>query len=94
LADNNAGTTGTTFTHALLAGSLALGNGGAEGDVTVDQRGVTRDMPPDIGAFELEGNSGGGGGCAANSDVRLDPTLPGMLAAALAFFGLRRRAAK
>jgi len=93
LADNNAGTTGTTLTHALLASSLALGNGGAEGDVTVDQRGVARENPPDIGAFELAnigGGGGGGGGCAVGGEGRLDPTLPAMLAAGLGFFGWRR----
>lgn len=98
LADNNAGTTGTTFTHALLEGSPALGAGGAEVDITVDQRGVTRETPPDIGAFELvtavpvpPPTGGGGGGCAVGGNGRLDPTLPAMLAAALAFFGWRRR---
>lgn len=75
LADN----TGPTFTHALLAGSPALGAGAADATVTVDQRGVTRDAIPDIGAYEVptppapgdgsttpdDGSTatGGGGGC-------------------------------
>ncbi len=48
LADN----TGPTLTHALLAGSPALGAGGADPTVTLDQRGVARDAVPDIGAYE------------------------------------------
>jgi CSLREA domain-containing protein len=96
LADNNDGTTGTTFTHALLPGSPALGMGGADA-ITVDQRGVTRQSPPDIGAFELVTTSAGdddGGGCTIGGNGRFDPTLPAMLAAALALFGWRRRAGK
>jgi hypothetical protein len=89
---------GTTQTHALLAGSPALSAGGAELDVTVDQRGEPRESPPDIGAYErdniVNGGGGGGGGCAVGGDGRFDPTLPAMLAAALAVFGWRRRAAK
>jgi predicted outer membrane repeat protein len=90
---------GPTQTHQLAAASPALGKGGSVVGITVDQRGVTRDTPPDIGAFELVTGStptasGGGGGCAIGSDGRLDPTLPAMLAAALAFLGWRRRAAK
>jgi len=98
LADNG----GPTFTHALAADSPALGKGGFELLITVDQRGETRDNPPDIGAFELvtvapppaPTTGGGGGGCAVGGEGRLDPTLPAMLAAALALFGWRRRAVK
>lgn len=89
---------GLTLTHALLAGSPALSAGTSDAAVTTDQRGEPRESPPDIGAFELdnitESSGGGGGGCAVGSDGRFDPTLPAMLAAALAFFGLRRRAGK
>ncbi|MGA9163932.1 MAG: right-handed parallel beta-helix repeat-containing protein [Thiobacillus sp.] len=90
---------GLTLTHALLAGSPALGAGAADAAVTVDQRGVARETPPDIGAFELvtavppapaSTDGGGGGGCAIGGDGRLDPTLPALLAAALGFFGWRR----
>jgi hypothetical protein len=89
---------GPTLTHALATDSPALGQGRADA-ITVDQRGVARDNPPDIGAFELAGASGttgggGGGGCAVGGNGRLDPTLPAMLAAALAFLGWRRRAVK
>ena len=97
LADNNAGTTGTTLTHALPPGSPALSTGVVDPLVTtVDQRGQPRESPPDIGAFELDNiaEGGGGGGCALGGDGRLDPTLPAMLAAALAFFGWRRRPAR
>jgi hypothetical protein len=87
---------GLTLTHALLAGSPALGAGAADATVTVDQRGVTRETPPDIGAFEFvtpaaPATSGGGGGCAIGGDGRFDPSLPAMLAATLAFLGWRRR---
>lgn len=95
LAINNGG---ATQTHALLAGSPALGKGGAVAGIADDQNGVTRETPPDIGAFELvtavpvpPPTGGGGGGCAVGGNGRLDPTLPAMLAAALAFFGWRRR---
>ena len=50
LQDNGGG----TFTHALLANSLAVGAGTSVGAPTTDQRGVIR--PPgqvDIGAFQL-----------------------------------------
>ena len=96
LADNG----GPTYTHALAADSPALGRGRIDPAITVDQRGVTRQTPPDIGAFELVTvdptpfSGGGGGGCAVGGSGRLDPTLPAMLAAALAFFGWRRRAVK
>jgi MYXO-CTERM domain-containing protein len=71
----------------LSAGTPELG-------VTTDQRGQPRETPPDIGAFELDNIGGGGGGCAVGGEGRLDPTLPAMLAAALAFFGWRRRSGK
>jgi len=90
LADNG----GPTFTHALLSGSPALSAALPEVGVTTDQRGQPRETPPDIGAFELDNIGGGGGGCAVGGEGRLDPTLPTMFAAALAFFGWRRRAGK
>lgn len=86
---------GPTLTHALAADSPALSAGAADAGVTVDQRGQPRETPPDIGAFELDNIAeGGGGGCAIGSNERLDPTLPALLAVALAVFGLRRRAGK
>jgi CSLREA domain-containing protein len=42
---------GSTFTHALLAGSPAI-NAGAKGDTPTDQRGVPR-KAADIGAYEF-----------------------------------------
>jgi len=97
LADNG----GPTLTHALLVGSPALSAGAADASVTTDQRGVPRETPPDIGAFEVDNinegggdGGGGGGGCAIGGNGSFDPTLPGMLAAALAVFGWRRRSAK
>jgi predicted outer membrane repeat protein len=86
LADNG----GPTFTHALLSGSPALSAGAPEVGVITDQRGQPREVPPDIGAFELDNIGGGGGGCAAVGNGRLDPTFPALLAAGLAFFGWRR----
>jgi len=88
---------GSTLTHALSTGSPALGAGAADAAVTVDQRGVARENPPDIGAFELvtattstSDSGGGGGGCAIGGDGRFDPSLPALLAAGLGFFGWRR----
>jgi hypothetical protein len=45
---------GPTLTMALLAGSPCLNAGTANGAPATDQRGVVRDTPPDIGAFELD----------------------------------------
>jgi hypothetical protein len=45
---------GPTETMALLAGSPCLNAGTSSGAPAADQRGVARDTPPDIGAFELE----------------------------------------
>ncbi|QDV47458.1 Galactosyltransferase [Stieleria neptunia] len=44
---------GPTATHALLPGSPAINTGAASGAPVTDQRGVTRDAVPDIGAFEV-----------------------------------------
>lgn len=86
LADNG----GATFTHALLVGSPALGAGTADGSVTTDQRGVTRDGTPDIGAYETPTGGDGGGCTAATGNRPVDPVLP--LLASLGLFGwaLRR----
>ena len=43
---------GKTKTLALLAGSPAL-DAGAPGSTSLDQRGVSRDFTPDLGAFEV-----------------------------------------
>ena len=48
LTDNG----GPTKTHALLAGSPAIDAGDNAGAPSVDQRGVNRDMSPDVGAYE------------------------------------------
>ncbi|MEJ7596046.1 MAG: tandem-95 repeat protein, partial [Planctomycetaceae bacterium] len=48
LADNG----GPTSTHAPIGGSLALNPAGLTDAPAVDQRGITRDSTPDIGAFE------------------------------------------
>lgn len=45
---------GTTETHALQAGSPTINAGTTTGAPTTDQRGVTRDANPDIGAYEFE----------------------------------------
>lgn len=94
LADNG----GPTLTHALLAGSPALGAGTADTSATVDQRGTTRDATPDIGAFEVPTvvtptptPVDEGGGCTAASGQRpIDPALPGMGLLALLALGLRQ----
>jgi hypothetical protein len=49
LADNG----GPTLTHALLSGSPAIDAGTSDGAPPTDQRGVPRDNPPDIGAYEV-----------------------------------------
>ena len=50
LADN--GTTNGTQTHAINAGSFAIGAGQWDASVTSDQRGLARQNPPTIGAYE------------------------------------------
>lgn len=91
LADN----TGPTFTHALLAGSPALGAGAADATATLDQRGVSRDAIPDIGAYEeptpVVPPTDGGGGCTVNPRAQFDGGLLGLLAAAMGGLMLRRR---
>jgi predicted outer membrane repeat protein len=94
LADNG----GTTLTHKLLATSPALGAGLAGTGVMVDQRGITRDATPDIGAYEEPGvpapvtpPSSGGGGCTVNPNAQFDAGLLGLLAAAMGGLMLRRR---
>ena len=63
LADNG----GLTQTHALPAGSSAIDKGTSAGAPSTDQRGISRPQGSgyDIGAFEFEVTSpgGGGGGC-------------------------------
>ncbi|QEG40826.1 choice-of-anchor Q domain-containing protein [Roseimaritima ulvae] len=44
---------GPTATHALLPGSPAINAGTATAAPLTDQRGVTRDAVPDLGAFEV-----------------------------------------
>jgi len=88
---------GLTQTHALLPGSPALAAGLATAGVTTDQRGVTRDATPDIGAYEVRtavtSGGGGGGGCTINpnGNAAFDPGLLGLLGAAMAGLFLRRR---
>jgi hypothetical protein len=48
---------GFAWTHALLPGSPAINTGTAVGAPTVDERGITRDATPDIGAFEKVNNA-------------------------------------
>ena len=50
LADNG----GDTLTHALMPGSVAIDAGTSSGAPATDQRGVSRDASPDIGAYEYE----------------------------------------
>jgi CSLREA domain-containing protein len=45
---------GPTFTHAIVPPSPALHSGTPTGAPLVDQRGISRDTRPDIGAFELQ----------------------------------------
>ena len=49
---------GPTRTMALLPGSAAIHAGTAVVGVTTDQRGDPLDSPPDIGAYQLQGQSG------------------------------------
>ncbi|AOY86843.1 hypothetical protein BKP64_00865 [Marinobacter salinus] len=92
LADNG----GFTQTHALLEGSPALAAGVATAGVTTDQRGITRDDTPDIGAFEVPtpptiSGSGSSGGCTANPKAPFDPLLPGIVVLAIGGLVVRRR---
>jgi hypothetical protein len=75
---------GPTQTMALLAGSPCLHAGTSTGAPTTDQRGVARDTPPDIGAFELETSGASAlskavveldtGGASVQSDAAGDPS--------------------
>lgn len=58
---------GPTKTAALLAGSPAIDAGTSAGAPGADQRGVTRPKGAgyDMGAYEYDGTSSGGGGCSA-----------------------------
>ncbi|MCK4586132.1 MAG: hypothetical protein KAU29_02260 [Gammaproteobacteria bacterium] len=78
LADNG----GSTLTHALPANSMAVNNGGILGATTVDQRGVTRDSTPDIGAYEFVAPAVPGSsdsknifGCTVGKPSGFDPTF-------------------
>lgn len=55
LGNYNAGTSGTTETIPLLPGSSAIDAGNSATATATDQRGVSRDSTPDIGAFESRG---------------------------------------
>jgi len=74
LADNG----GLTQTHALPAGSSAIDKGTSAGAPSTDQRGISRPQGSgyDIGAYEFEVASpgGGGGGCGI-----LGTPFPGVL---------------
>jgi predicted outer membrane repeat protein len=92
---------GTTQTHALLAGSPALGAGLGGTGITTDQRGITRDATPDIGAYEVPNSSlvspfgsSGGGGCTMSPNAEFDAGLIALLAAAMGGLMLRRRRSK
>lgn len=96
LADNGA----SVQTHALLAGSPAIGAGVADPNVLTDERGVTRDATPDIGAYELPAptvataadGGGGGGGCTLSRGASVfDPIWGALLAAAAGMLAWRHR---
>ena len=92
----NGNTLTGTWTHALLAGSPALAAGTADATVTVDQRGVTRDAVPDIGAYELSASvtpssGGSSSGCTLNPNASFEPGLLALLGAAIGALFLRRR---
>ncbi|MEJ2392906.1 MAG: choice-of-anchor Q domain-containing protein, partial [Gammaproteobacteria bacterium] len=87
---------GLTLTHALLSDSPAIGAGAASAGITVDQRGVTRDTPPDIGAYELPaststGGGGSSGGCVYDPNGSSDWTLLILLAAGIGGLLIRHR---
>lgn len=92
LADNG----GPTMTHAIPATSMAVDNGGPLGVITVDQRGITRDSMTDIGAYEYEHPSSGGGGdgnnifgCTTGGQSLFDPVF--LLIIAFSLIHLTRR---
>ena len=51
---------GTTRTLALQTGSVAINGGTVTGAPAADQRGYTRDVSPDVGAYEFGGSPLGG----------------------------------
>ena len=83
---------GTTKTHSLLAGSLAINAGTATGAPATDQRGTSRLGATDIGAYEytligyepfayptgsFDGANGGSGWAAGWSNAGPDTTIAG-----------------
>jgi hypothetical protein len=73
LADNG----GPTQTMALLSGSTAIDAGTTTGAPATDQRGVSRENPPDIGAYEFipATSSRANGGGPAPGDQGIDIIL-------------------
>ena len=69
---------GSTNTHALLAGSLAIDAGTTTGAPTIDQRGYTRDASPDVGAYEVDGSPLGGLWLTTKQDVTSSGALKGL----------------
>ena len=99
LADNG----GPTQTRALDTTSPAINAAVAVVGVTIDQRGVTHDSVPDIGAYEYvastssSSDSGGddsSGGClftaSRGGSGPVDPTLPALVITAAMFLALSR----
>jgi hypothetical protein len=72
-------------------GALWMEHDATSGAIDVMYRNGVEAIAPDEPVPALGGD---GGGCAVGGDGRFDPTLPGMLGAALAILGLRRRAGK
>jgi hypothetical protein len=75
-------------------GALWMEHDATSGAIDVMYRNGLEAVAPDEPAPEPVPSLGSNAGCAIGGDGRLDPTLPALLAAALAFLGLRRRMAK
>jgi predicted outer membrane repeat protein len=60
---------GGFLTHALLPNSPALNSGVTSSAPTVDERGLTRDRQPDVGAFEFIASNPPSGGTSGNDTL-------------------------
>ncbi|MEJ2060230.1 MAG: CSLREA domain-containing protein [Gammaproteobacteria bacterium] len=82
------GTTGTELTTDQRGYTRPI-DGDADGVAVCDLGAV--EITPTVSAAASTSGGGGGGGCTISNGTGIDPTLPGLLLAALAYLGWRRK---